>query len=410
MSKIVFENKKGKITIINKLTYPETINERVYNAIASEMFEGFLPVSIRQKRKETRVECAVSGLVSLTQYFNGIVTKKMFLDVVYEIAQQIKNCEKNMINPNNLDLQNDRIFVDPQTKSVKCIFWPVVNNQRSNPPYIFLKQLPYELNFNSHEDNEYLETYKAFFNGVNPFSVNSFDRMIKKLLGKRDDSGHMAPSEALSGNLGTGAKVEKREINVKKKNEIEYDPLAEDSDYFNDKKDVRKIEHDATYVFCSHCGSRNQMGSNFCSKCGTQLQGLNAEKEPNPRDSNGRGTTVLGGDSGGTTVLGYDEPEEPTFPKLTRLRTEEVIVVDKPDFRIGTERKHCDLFICDNNYISRSHADIITKDDRYYIIDRNSRNKTYVDGKVIPIEKTVEIFSGTKIRLANEDFIFSIEL
>ena len=132
MSKITFENKKGKITIINRLSYPETVNERVYNAIASGMFEGFLPVSIRQKRKETRIECVVQGLIPLTQYFNGIVTKKMFLDFVHEIALLIKNCEKNMVNANNLDLQNDKIFVDPQTKSVKCIFWPVVNNQRGN--------------------------------------------------------------------------------------------------------------------------------------------------------------------------------------------------------------------------------------------------------------------------------------
>ena len=98
----------------------------------------------------------------------------------HEIALLIKNCEKNMVNANNLDLQNDKIFVDPQTKSVKCIFWPVVNNQRGNPPHLFLKQLPFELNFNPHEDNDYLETYKAFFGGINPFSVNSFEDVYKR--------------------------------------------------------------------------------------------------------------------------------------------------------------------------------------------------------------------------------------
>lgn len=337
MSKITFENKKGKITIINRLSYPETVNERVYNAIASGMFEGFFPVSIRQKRKETRIECVVQGLIPLTQYFNGIVTKKMFLDFVHEIALLIKNCEKNMVNANNLDLQNDKIFVDPQTKSVKCIFWPVVNNQRGNPPHLFLKQLPFELNFNPHEDNDYLETYKAFFGGINPFSVNSFDRMVLKLSGKKSSAGRATPSGALDGD----AKSEKKENDVKKKVNIEYDPFADNS--------------------------------------------------------------------GGTTVLGYDYPEKPVYPTLTRLRTEESYSVDKPTFRIGTEQSYCDLFICDNNYISRSHADIVTRDDRYYIVDRNSTNKTFVDGKVISAEKEIEIFAGTQIRLANEDFTFNIE-
>ena len=411
MSKITFENKKGKITIINRLSYPETVNERVYNAIASGMFEGFLPVSIRQKRKETRIECVVQGLIPLTQYFNGIVTKKMFLDFVHEIALLIKNCEKNMVNANNLDLQNDKIFVDPQTKSVKCIFWPVVNNQRGNPPHLFLKQLPFELNFNPHEDNDYLETYKAFFGGINPFSVNSFDRMVLKLSGKKGTGGHTTPSEALSGALGGDAKVEKKETDAKKKVNIEYDPFADNSGHTNERKVEREIKHDTNCVYCSSCGAKNNVGANFCVQCGSKLKKEEVVEETPPKDDDtiDFGTMVLGDDSGGTTVLGYDEPDEPVYPTLIRLRTEEAYSVDKPTFRIGTEQSYCDLFICDNNYISRSHADIVTRDDRYYIVDRNSTNKTFVDGKVIPAEKEVEIFPGTQIRLANEDFTFNIE-
>ena len=411
MSKITFENKKGKITIINRLSYPETVNERVYNAIASGMFEGFLPVSIRQKRKETRIECVVQGLIPLTQYFNGIVTKKMFLDFAHEIAMQIKNCEKNMVNANNIDLQSDKIFIAPQTKSVKCIFWPIVNNQRDNPPHLFLKQLPYELNFNPHEDNEYLETYKAFFGGINPFSVNNFDRMVLKLSGKTSVGGHTTPSEALSGTLGGDIKVDKKENESKKNVNIEYDPFADDKGHTEDKDVERKIKHDNGFVYCSSCGTQNQRNANFCVQCGTQLIHGNDFVQVSPRDDDtiDFGTMVLGDDSGGTTVLGYDEPEEPVFPVLTRLRTEETFVINKPNYRIGTEQKYCDLFITDNNFISRSHADIITRDERYYIIDRNSTNKTFVDGKVIPVEKEVEIFFGTEIRLANEDFTFSIE-
>lgn len=411
MSKITFENKKGKITIINRLSYPETVNERVYNAVASGMFEGFLPVSIRQKRKETRIECVVQGLIPLAQYFNGIVTRKMFLDFVHEIALLIKSCEKNMVNANNLDLQTDKIFVDPQTKSVKCIFWPVVNNQRGNPPYLFLKQLPFELNFNPHEDNDYLEKYKAFFGGINPFSVNSFDRMVLKLSGKKSTGGHATPSEALSDALGGNAKSEKKETDAKKKVNIEYDPFEDNSGHTDERKVEREIKHDTNRIFCSSCGAKNQLGSNFCIQCGTKLKKDEpvVEEKPKDNDTIDFGTMVLGDDSGGTTVLGYDEPEEPVFPVLIRDRTDESFTIDKPIYRIGTEQKYCDLFISDNSFISRSHADLITKNERYYIIDRNSTNKTYIDGKVIPIEKEIEIFSGTRIRLANEDFTFIIE-
>ena len=90
-------------------------------------------------------------------------------------------------------------------------------------------------------------------------------------------------------------------------------------------------------------------------------------------------------------------------------KNQEKISVSKPAFRIGKERQFCDYFVSDNNAVSRSHADIITRGGRYFIVDKNSTNKTYVDGKAIPVEKEVEIFPGTELRLANEDFVFHID-
>ena len=121
------------------------------------------------------------------------------------------------------------------------------------------------------------------------------------------------------------------------------------------------------------------------------------------------GTTVLGADPGGTTVLGSEELEAPVFPYLIREKTEEKISVNKPSFRIGAERKYVDYWVNDNSTVSRSHADILTREKRYFIIDLNSTNKTYVDGRAIPVEKEIELFDGTRIRLSNEEFVFHIE-
>ena len=176
-------------------------------------------------------------------------------------------------------------------------------------------------------------------------------------------------------------------------------------------------------------------GTNYCPYCGTKVTGttgnvgkkiydpLSGDISDGPSDSNGNnhpkpntntqglssGTTVLGADPGGTTVLGSEELDAPVYPYLIRNKNEERIPVDKPVFRIGKEKQYSDYFVSDNNAVSRSHADIITRNGRYYIKDLNSTNKTYVDGKAIPIEKEVEIFSKTRLRLANEDFVFYID-
>ena len=65
MSKISFERKKNTVFIVNRLSYPEAVNERVFNAIASGMFEGFLPVEIIRKRKDTSLRCSITGLLPL---------------------------------------------------------------------------------------------------------------------------------------------------------------------------------------------------------------------------------------------------------------------------------------------------------------------------------------------------------
>ena len=94
---------------------------------------------------------------------------------------------------------------------------------------------------------------------------------------------------------------------------------------------------------------------------------------------------------------------------LTRVRTGESFTLNKPVFKVGSNSEICDIVIRDNPYISRNHANIITKKSRFFIVDRKSANNTFLNGMILPRETEIEIFSGAKIRLANEEFIFKTE-
>jgi len=74
-----------------------------------------------------------------------------------------------------------------------------------------------------------------------------------------------------------------------------------------------------------------------------------------------------------------------------RKRIHEVIVIDKPVFRIGKERSYVDYYIGDNTAISRSHVNIIHKDNKYFIVDTNSTNHTYINGTIIPSNVETQI-------------------
>lgn len=122
-------------------------------------------------------------------------------------------------------------------------------------------------------------------------------------------------------------------------------------------------------------------------------------------------TTVLGGGGGAigeTTVLGGAVQQNQPKPTLIRSKNNERISVDKPVFRIGKERSYVDYFIGDNSAISRSHANILTRDGEYFIVDTNSTNHTYVNGTMIQSNTEVKLAHGSIVRLANEEFEFKL--
>lgn len=121
-------------------------------------------------------------------------------------------------------------------------------------------------------------------------------------------------------------------------------------------------------------------------------------------------TTVLGGGGiGETTVLNAaNNPAQTTAPHLIRKKTNEKISINKPVFRVGKERSYVDYFIGDNTAISRSHANFVTRDGEYFVVDTNSTNHTFVNGSMLQSNVEMKISHGDTIRLANEDFEFRL--
>ena len=109
----------------------------------------------------------------------------------------------------------------------------------------------------------------------------------------------------------------------------------------------------------------------------------------------------------GTTFL--DEESQMPSAILVHVDDGKEIRITKTNFTIGKAYGSVDLFIDNNSAISRNHAEIIYKDDGYYIVDTNSTNHVFVDGKKIPAGKPVPISDGAVIRLGNEAFEFHQE-
>lgn len=108
----------------------------------------------------------------------------------------------------------------------------------------------------------------------------------------------------------------------------------------------------------------------------------------------------------GTVVL--DRPAASASPYLVRVRTQQRVRIDRPLIRIGREKSYADYCIPENPAISHSHANIISRDGKCYVMDTNSRNHTYVNGVMLQSHTETELHDGDKVRFANEDFEFKV--
>ena len=114
-------------------------------------------------------------------------------------------------------------------------------------------------------------------------------------------------------------------------------------------------------------------------------------------------TTVLDEGSEGTTVLG----EEIHGGTLTRMSTNERIVISRSDMSLGRERKSVDYAIEGNGNIGRVHARIVVRDGSTYIIDNNSTNGTYVNNTKLRSGQEQKLNNNDVIKLADERFRFT---
>ncbi|MGI6153064.1 MAG: FHA domain-containing protein [Christensenellaceae bacterium] len=366
MGGITIEKTERGILVINRLAPDEEVNWDEYNTITGNTPVGLLPVEYKDEKKDRTLSCAAGKMLSLRTYLSGIVSRSVFTETVLGLVSIAERCESNGLDICNLYLTPEHIFVHPQTKEIKCAFWPLKNNRNASSPEAFFRELPFSLVFNKYEDCTYAANYIQFFRTqAEPFSVQALEGLF---------------SEAAPAMQPDGRQQEPQP----------YDPL---------KRIIEQKTGSAQRNVCPACGVTNAMGAKICVACGAALidQG-GAEAQPKT------GTAVLG-NSPGTAGT---ESEESPYPYLIRESTNQIISVDKPAFRIGKDKGMSDFCVSDNTAISRSHAVIHIREDRYFIEDQNSTNKTYIDGRAISPGQEVEIFPGAKIKLANEEFVFYI--
>jgi hypothetical protein len=107
-----------------------------------------------------------------------------------------------------------------------------------------------------------------------------------------------------------------------------------------------------------------------------------------------------------TTLL---SPQEISLPYLqsNRCGVIEEIKITKPEFVIGRLKDQVD-YITENKAIGKVHAEIITRNGKYYLKDLNSRNGTFLNNERLNSNIEYEIKNNDVIVFANSEYTFKI--
>lgn len=143
-----------------------------------------------------------------------------------------------------------------------------------------------------------------------------------------------------------------------------------------------------------------------------QEENMAQAKAPIPNVLRDYGNTIVMNENNSTVTTMLDDSEAnsngPVRASVTRTSNNQKMYVEKGILKMGKESDYVDFYIGNNPTISRSHADIVCEDGKYYIRDNNSKNHTYVNGQQIVPGTLVQLENNTEIKLSNEVFVFQL--
>ena len=380
--------KDCQLLVKAKASMGETIDEKELDRFSRVYLRGFLKPKLVKKNL---VEYTGPVGISLYERLKKPTTKRDFLFMLEQIVVAVQKLQANSMGLNNLVMNLQYVYINEVTKEIQFIYIPTAKGLQNLNLIEFIEAVAYSVKPADEKDNEFVSRFIYFFKAMKPFDINK----VEAFVAKEDRSVVNTIKKQNAGQSGFMTNKPQHyydHYDEKKKTEDDDDPtglLTETDDDDPTGLLVEGGDDDATGL----------LGDD------DEATGLLNNVDD---DDDATGLLTSTGDEDEATGLLVENNANVRFPTLFRVLTEETISINKPVFRLGKERSYVDYFVTNNIAVSRSHADIITRGNKYFVKDLNSKNRTYINDQELPIHMEVEIHDGDRLKLGNEEFVFNV--
>ncbi len=329
---------------IFKASDNDYIDFHALEILKKEEFVGVCALHTQNSKNEKIFSVSVGNCKKFEEFFCDAFKQKELVDLLVDICNILENLDKKQINLNLLRTDIEDIFIDPQRQRVLFACIPIVRNIKQSTARDVLRKIFSQLRY----DISQAQNIISIINKINEenFSTESFRDFL---------------------------------IQIK-------------------KIDIIPVVDDYTDVI-SYVGVSQGSVPNFNSAIIDEV----APVYQNPVSNNQfLETTVLNQViANETTVLNSTESKA----YLIREKNKEKIILLKDSFTIGKDIG-CDYCITDNNAVSRIHAEILNKNNMYFVCDNNSTNKTYINEQILFPQSETKINHAERLKLGDEVFVF----
>lgn len=343
MAKYKSKTKDCRLIVKVRLSSGEKIDRREWENFTRKGLRGLLKARMLKKLGGVSLEYTGPIGISLFERLKKPVSKYDFLFVIEQIVDMVQKVEMNSMSVNKIVWDIHQVYINETTREVQFLYMPLETLPEGIDILKFIEDIIYSMTPMPEQNSDYIPKFVYLLKGLNGFDAEKIEQFI----------------------------------------------LKED----------RSIVHTIKKHYAGQSGFMTDKPKDYYDHY-DEMTGILADEETGLLEDEVTGLL----NEEGTSLLEEDCQEH--YPSLYRVLTEENICINKPVFRIGKEQSYADYFVANNSAVSRSHADVITRGNRCFVIDLNSKNKTFINGQPIPVHQETEIFDGDRLQVANEEFIF----
>ena len=433
-----------------KLIASDQIDNLTLGMLKNNDIEGLAPEKAIQRDEDKFFRFDISNTVTLTEYLGESVKKENILKAFYGIAVAIKVGMEYMINWTSYILDNDSIYINPESGAVQIICVPLIARMNDGNTCQFFKNILFTAQFDEDEDGDYVGKLITMLN-PKTFTLEKWIEELENLLeiehrvfedniiidDDSEETTEVSAEETAEEKAETPVKEPAAETPAEESEETEASAEAQEEESETEETAEEKAETPAKEPAAETPAEEKEASAEEQAEAQEEepeTEETAEEKAETPAEESAsevpaeeaeKATEELVAEESAVPVheshveqkksglrkfltqpIKFGNKKETPRPYL-QTKSGAVFRIEKEKFSIGSSTG-ADYVIQHDDTVKPIHAYIVKEGEEYFLMDNESVTGTFMNGVELMTKEKYPLPKVVHIRIGNEEFDFNL--